>query len=283
MQLRQFIIALTSLTLLSLTACGDGSSEAGIRVNAQTTYMTSDTPSGDPDAVTDPAQQDSARKAIYRDDNMYIQLQLGLVNLRAGKLIPCESVIAKAMAGLLNFIAPAAYAHSAHIPSGPAGVIDVLKPDLLVWDLGQQAAQKGRYCGIRFGLLKAPGQSGDHHTAESNAEEAEEESGFDMAGKSVVVAPCYYAETAGTTRTELDGETPHKCIEVTLHGDASGEVLFAEPLVLNENRRDANLMLATHYDRWFDGLDMTILADDHDEQAKMAGNIVDSFYLYSVE
>ncbi len=254
---------------LGLAGCnGDGSSKPGIRVMTQTTYLTSDTPSGDPDGTTDPAQEPSAIKPLYRDDNMYIQLQLGLVNLQVTDLVKCESVIARAAGRTLDFLFPAAHAHTAHIPSGPAGVIDVLKPDLLVWDLGVQGAQAGQYCGLELRI--APLRS---------AAEAEVE----MAGQSLLVSPCYYPDTAGTPRSPLDSQASHSCIEVAYQGEASATVLFAQPLVLNSEHRGAHLMLATAYDRWFDGLDMTLLADDLEQQEKLADNILASFYLYAQE
>ena len=281
---------LVILLALGLSGCGEGSSEEGIRVTAQTTYLTSDTAAGDPDAVTDPAHTSSARKPFYRDDNMYIELQLGLLNLQATRLIPCESIVASAASGLLNFVFPAAHAHAAHIPSGPAGIIDVLKPDLLVWDLGELAAQAGSYCGVELATspVLSHGEASGHHTAASEAEaEAEEEEAFDMSGKSAVVSPCYYPDTAGEERIPKEAIVSpafgHSCIDVTFHGEAAGTVLFAKPLSLSADNLNARLMLATLYDSWFNGLDMTILADDHDEQVKLAENILDSFYVYSLE
>lgn len=276
-------------TLLGLTACnGDGSSTPGIRVMSQTTYMTSETPSGDPDAETDPASQDSSIKSLYRDDNMYIELQLGLANLRIVELVPCSSIIANAASGLLNIVLGTAHAHSAHIPSGPADVIDVLKPDLLVWDMGTQGTRAGDYCGIKLEIARVAGDSGDegHHSemAAEGGETQNAEAGIDMAGKGILVSPCYYPETANTGRTPLDSATPHTCIEAAYSSEAISHVVtFDEPLGLGEGRRAAHLMLATSYDRWFDGLDMTILAEDHQEQAKLAQNVLESFYLYSME
>ena len=272
--------AFATLLALGLTGCGDGSSEEGIRVSSQTTYMTADTPNGDPDAATDPALEPSTIKPIYRDDNMFIEMQLGLVNLRVVELLPCSSLAAKAASGLLNFIFPAAQAHAAHIPSGPTGVIDVLKPDLLVWDLGEQVASSGDYCGLKLEIAPVVA----HHTAASTEGEAEaSEEGIDMAGKAVLVSPCYYPDTASTPRTPLDGETSHSCIEAAYTGEAISAVInFSETLKLNNERRSANLMLATHYDQWFNDLDMTILADDQDEQKKLAENILASFYVYAL-
>lgn len=266
-------------TLLGLTACnGDGSSTPGIRVMSQTTYMTSETPSGDPDAETDPATQDSSIKPLYRDDNMYIELQLGLANLRIVELVPCSSIMAKTASGLLSIVLGTAHAHSAHIPSGPAGVIDVLKPDLLVWDLGFQGARPGNYCGAKLEIATLGSASSDGQTG------ANDEAGIDMAGKGVLVSPCYYPETANSGRTPLDSATPHTCIEAAYTGAAISHVVtFGEPLSLGEGKRAAHLLLATSYDRWFDGLDMTILAEDLNEQAKLAQNVLESFYLYSME
>lgn len=286
----------TAFACSALTACGgSGSERAGIEAMVQTTYMTSSTANGEVDAEADPAGEEASIKTIYRDDNMLIELQLGLVNLRAVALVKCESIAVATARHLLDFMVPAAQAHSAHIPSGPAGVIDVLKPDLLVWDLGQLQPAAGRYCGLKLEIAnvhashdEGHGDEGEHHSM-GGAGEVEmsgdaETAGLNMGGKAVLVSPCYYPDTAGSPQTPLDNTFPHSCIEAAYRGEAlTHSVMFAEPVTLNAERRAVHLMLATAYDNWFNGLDMTILASDSDEQAKLAQNVLESFYLHSAE
>ena len=270
-----------------LSACGgSGSQSSGISAMTQTTYMTSTTANGDVNNETDPAAEDSSIKPMYRDDNMYIELQLGLVNLRAVELVKCESVATSAARRLLDFVLPSAHAHAAHIPSGPAGVIDVLKPDLLVWDLGELYPSAASYCGIKLEIANVEGSHDDGHGDEGEHHEmgGEEESGLNMAGKGVLVSPCYYPDTAGSPQSPLDSTSPHTCIEAAYTGDAvQHTVLFAEPVSLGSDQRSVHLMLATTYDNWFNGLDMTTLEDSESEQTKLAQNVLESFYLYSAE
>ncbi|MGB1580767.1 MAG: hypothetical protein ACPHER_04590, partial [Nevskiales bacterium] len=115
-----------ALSLLLVACGGDGDSEPGISANVQTTYMT-DASTGQPDYATDPTGEESSHKGLTTAEDIYIQLGSGLVNLKAVELVPCSSLAAKAATSLLNFVFPAAMAHSA-IPTGPSGVIDVQKP-----------------------------------------------------------------------------------------------------------------------------------------------------------
>lgn len=276
MTMNHRLLLTTLLAVTGLAACGgDGSSEAGIRVTSNTTYMNSETASGEPDYATDPQGEASSIKAMYRSDNMYIDLQLGLVNLRAAGLSPCGTTVASAARRLLDFVLPSAHAHSAHIPSGPAGVVDVLKPDLLVWNLGSQAANAGSYCGVTIEILPVAGHTDAH---------GDDETGSNMAGAGILVSPCYYPDTAGSDRTPLDSSFPHSCIEAAYRGAAvQRRITFDEPLNLNSANRAANLLLATAYNTWFDGLDMAILETSEAEQARLAQNVLDSFYVMAAD
>lgn len=267
------------LAMLGLTACGgSGSQSPGVSAITQTTHLSNSTANGEIDHETDPHGETSVIKPIYRDDNMYIDLQLGLVNLRAVELVKCESVVASVAKNLLNFLLSPAVAHSAHIPGGPAGVIDVLKPDLLTWDLGAIHPQAGSFCGLKLEIANL--ESSNHADMADEGEGAAESTSVNMTGKGVLVSPCYYPDTANTPQTAADSTFPHSCIEAAYSGEPiQYAVMFAEPITLNNERRSIHLMLATAYDNWFNGLDMTILETDGDEQARLALNVLKSFYL----
>ena len=274
---------LLGLSALLLSACGgsggsssSGSSEAGISTAASASHFSSeaDMTSNAPDASREPAEEAGQAKSFYRSDNMYIEQQLGLASLQVVELVSCDLASARPLRDLmlaaLNLLVPAAHAHAAHIPSGPAGVIDVQKPDFGIWHLGLLGATDQDYCGVRIRLSPV-----------TQAPASEDEA--DLRGKSVLVGPCYYPDTANSPRSAADSSFPHACIEAAYAGPPISRVVSLERVLrFSRSSKHAELLFEILYDRWLDDIDMTQLATSEVEQRQLAQNVLDSISVYSI-
>lgn len=256
---RTFLVA----SALLLGACGSGDTTDGIEVGVAATHHTHD-------AALTAKHSTPHYKSFRRADGMRIDLQRGLLSLSPVALEPCGVDVAALARKALDAVVPAAQAHGGATHAG--GIVDVIAPDLsTVVDLGALPAQPGDYCGLVVELLPAPRgtQIGTHDGV------------LDLSGQSVVVAPCYYPNTVGVAELPQERSDDnaalfeHDCIDAAYAGPALRSTLaFDRPVHLDGAHRQLAVTLGVVYDRWFEGVAMDRLADDADEQARLAQQVL---------
>lgn len=257
---------------LALSACGSGDSRDGIEAEVLAVHHTH--------AADATAKHSTSHyKTFRREDGMRIDLQRGLLSISPVALEPCAADVAALGNALVDFLLPAAHAHGGKVHAG--GLVDVIEPDLsTVVDLGALPAQPGDYCGLVVELLPAPaGTQIENH-----------EAALDIGGQSVSVAPCYYPNTVGVA--ELPAERTddnaalfeHQCIQAAYAGAPLRRTkAFGEPIRLDGTHRHLEVTLAAVYDRWFEDIAMERLADDAEEQARFAQQVLETLVIHAAE
>lgn len=265
--LRAALVAALSCAVLA--ACsGNGEREVGIEASLRATPMGSHTASHD---------GGGAGHADYRQfrraDGMRIDLQLGLVNLVPIALEACPTASA-GVGRVLAMLNPmgAAVAHAGHGGSPPAGAVNAVAEGEGVVDLGALIAGPGSYCGLRVALqpgsAAAPKHGGELDTS--------------LDGVAINVAPCYYPDTVGVPDTELDSISAHSCVQAKAAAQPRRITLpFSAPVTLDAEHRQLDLTVVLRYEEWFDGIDMTQLADAAAEQARLVDNILAAMHVHT--
>lgn len=259
---------------LALSACGSGDTRDGIEADVVAVHHVHDV-----DADASAKHSTSHYKTFRREDGMRIDLQRGLLGISPVALEPCTADMAALGAAVADLLLPAAHAHGGETHAG--GIVDVVEPDLLtVVDLGALPAEPGDYCGVVVELLPAP----------AGAQIETHDGALDIAGQSVIVAPCYYPNTVGVA--ELPAERTddnaalfeHQCIQAAYAGAALRKTLtFGTPVRLDGEHRHLEVTLGIVYDRWFEGVAMDGLASDAVEQARLAQQVMDALQIHEAE
>lgn len=200
-------------------------------------------------------------KGFRNTEGDYIELQRGLLNLVPVSLERCESAWQR-----LSPLA-SAHAHGGHDGSAAAGVVDVNRPDGTEFDLGALAPSPGTYCGLRVALQPVVREPADV--------------AIRLQGTSVYVAPCTYRNLGlpGVPGLPVDPASVAEegCLEAILLPARREFVVPISPaLTMDASDRIGGLTVAIAYDRWFDGVDVSALPADAEQQARMIDNIVTS-------
>ncbi len=258
---KQLFVATAVSVALMMGACSkDGSREEGIEVGVKALALSSS-------AATDAAKNDAESVTFRRADGMKVDLLLGMINLVPVELQLCETSVALMLKRLMAPLNPigAAYAHGGSHGEGPEGAVSVLASEPT--DLGTLTAVPGRYCGIVVELQ--PGAAG---VAKHGAPLDET-----MTGVGVNVAPCYYPSTVGMSDDEAAAVHDHHCIQVrTLAEPLRVTVPLAEPVTLDAVNTELQIIVATWYETWFEGIDFDLLKTDAGQQALLADNVAAS-------
>ncbi len=258
-----------ALVVAGLSACSpSGSSEEGIHAQVVAVAQGTTPPHAHEHAFTDgaatPKHTAPSFKTFRRGDGMKIDLQLGLLNLMPVELQSCGVSVSGLLDTLGGLLVGKAHAHAGHGGEAPAGAINVVAEDGTEFDLGSLLAGPGRYCGLVVALQPGMAAVTPKHGDGLDT---------DMSGTSVNVAPCYYTTTVGMTDEEAAAETEHLCIQARFQGPARTVSLPFAPVTLDHANRHLRVTVTTHYESWFDDIDMTLLAEDADQQRRLAENV----------
>ena len=261
--------AVAALSCAALAACsGNGEREAGIEASLRAMPMGAHASSHH-----EGGEGHADYRQFRRADGMRIDLQLGLVNLVPVALEACPTVGAGVgrMLELLNPIG-AAVAHAGHGGTPPAGAVNAVGEGNGMVDLGSLIAGPGRYCGVRVALQPGGGATAKHG--------GELDTGLDGVG--INVAPCYYPDTVGVPDDAIDGISAHSCVQARAATQPRQITLpFSAPVTLDAEHRQLDLTVVLRYEEWFDGIDMTQLADSAAEQARLVDNVLAAMHVHS--
>lgn len=219
-------------------------------------------------------------KTLHRSDGMRIDLQGGLLALRAIGLQSCHGSALALGGRMLDWLIPAAHAHGA-AGDGLLSILDVVEPaDGETTGLGEIPVAPGDYCGIELelaSLTALPPEQGDHHAADEDSGEVSARQA--LVGHAVLVRPCYYPYTAGEPATPLPADSGdllnvHECVEARHAGPARRFVVNFVDAVSVAHQRALSLDMGVAYDRWFDDIAMDQLASDPREMDRLLDNVV---------
>ena len=254
LQWRAACHAVLALSLsLGLSACSSGEREEGITVELSAVPLST---AHHHDDATEVKHSGEEYATFRRSDGMRIDLEEGLLNLVPLELVECQTITAQ-LQRWMAALSPisAAYAHGDGGGEAPEAVASVVEGEAT--DLGTLTAAPGQYCGVVLALQ--PGSSGDLEAAIAHA------------------GPCYYPGTQSLSDEQAEAAGAHECIEVTVPAPTRQIRLnFTSPVTLDSDHRHLALTIAMRYEEWFDGLDMSILANDSTQQSAFIDNVAAS-------
>jgi len=251
--------ALAALALIGfLYGCGgsggSSSTEAGISVGISAQLRP--TPNTDASITTQPAGE----KTFLNSEGTSIRLTRAYVVFSSITLeSSCDSTafaqldLTAIPRALVNLLIPSAEAHTTATPTqtGEPHVLNLLAADMQSVDIGELAPPAGSYCGITANLSAADGDAAGLPTD------------FNMVGKTLHIEG---QALVGDVAVPFSLETSIAFLPASIPLD--------EQLVLDSSHRIAAISLSIHYQRWFDGINLTSL--DQVQQEIVLGNVHDS-------
>jgi hypothetical protein len=289
---------LVGLALLALGACGDENSIApGLVVHLGEVHTEGkpgdsiSTPDLAPSAALIQGGYDQAglEKHPLRDaGGRTLSLYRAYVAIDDLRLVPCWRFSALP-AQLLDFLIPAAQAHSGH-GSEPVGgraldkpnVIDIVTREGFHLPLGDLPAAPERYCGIEISVVRLAGDA--YGLPRYNPPSADSPTTVpevpELAGSIFALRADYCALTNATgectQRIKVDVD------DGGLAAPLARRIAFDQPLELDGDRPEAYVSVGFAYGEWVRNVDVTSLAADPGEVRKLLDNIAASIYVNAV-
>jgi len=248
-------VTLFSLILVSCNSGDSGSShsEEGITVTFAATHQQT------PDATLQVPTAPAGVKTFANSEGIKITLTKAYLVIWSIRLeSDCNTTLfTQLRQTIFNQFIPTALAHTETTPTqlGVPNVINLLAADLTELELGTINPPPGHYCGMTVELLKA-----DADTQKLPAD-------INMINRMLYLEGQYLP--LGTSQpvafTVALAKTP-----------LPRHLRLVTPLTLSSDQRTARLTTRIYYDRWFDGLNLSTL-DDETQQDLLLNNLVNSF------
>lgn len=229
-----------ALIIAAVAVCACSSSSGSTSAGTQVSISTAASPS------IIPAQNEGA-KTFNNDQGYSITLEKAYLVVASATIESnCGPTFSAAAETLLNFIIPAANAHTTSTPTstGEPHVIDLLSADGSLKNIGTLSPPADQYCGLDLDILAA---DADASNLPTGADEP------NMVGKSLYIEGSYQQAAGGASGFFIISTS------VSL---SNRELLLSIPMVLSSNNLNGAINIGIHYDTWFDNVDLATLATE---------------------
>lgn len=245
-----------------LTACNGGGGDGGSDTSSNNrsnsnngiTVTVAAAPQQSPDAIGQIPKMPAGAKTFRNSENTQITLSKAYLVIWSVQLeTDCHAHnFTELWRPLFNFLLPTAHAHAEATPTklGTPNVIDLLAEDSVEIKLGTIQPPPNTYCGVSIEFAKA---DEDAHGLPENVNMINRtvylEGQYLLSGRSGVF-------TVDTAKTLLPKYA-----------------LLKEPLHLSASSLTGKMSVNIRYDRWFDGLNLAVLATDETQQDLLFNNL----------
>ncbi|EDN70721.1 secreted protein [Beggiatoa sp. PS] len=249
-------LIVVSLMLSSCNSGGGGSSstEEGITVTLAATHQQT------PDATLQIPVVPAGTRTFQNSEGLPITLTKAYLVIWSAKLeSDCTTTLfTQFWPSVFNWLVPTATAHTETTPNqlGVPNVIDLLAADLTEIELGTIQPSPGDYCGLTVELLKA-----DDDTQRLPTD-------INMVNRMLYLEGEYIS---------FGSDQPIAFKVDIAKAPLPRHLALFNPLTLSSEHRTARLVVSIHYDRWFDGLDLSAL-ETETQQDLLLQNLVSSLH-----
>jgi len=246
---------------LFLTACNGGGGDSGDDTSSNTSSSSTNngitvtvmaTPQQSPDAVGQIPKVPAGAKTFRNSENTQITLSKAYLVMWSVQLeTDCQ---AHNFTKLFNFLLPAAQAHAEATPTklDTPNVINLLAEDSVEIKLGTIQPPPNTYCGVSIEFAKA---DEDAHGLPEDV---------NMVNRTVYLEGQY--SLSGSNNSGVFTLDTAKTL-------LPKYALLKEPLNLSASNLSGRVSVSVRYDRWFDGLNLPVLATDEAQQDLLFSNL----------
>lgn len=228
----KFAVLLLPVFMVAACSSSSGSTSAGTRVTISSTASPVNT-----------LTQSTGAKTFNNDLGDTITLTRAYLVLASATIeTSCGPNFSAVLEGVLNFIIPAAVAHTTSTPTstGEPHVIDMLDADGATLDIGSLSPPAEEYCGVDIDMLAADSDASNLPTAAGEP---------DMVGKTLHLEGSY----------QLAGGATGSFTVSTGASLASRKILLATLMAISGNNLNGTIIIGINYDTWFNAIDLAAL------------------------